>query len=76
VWVRQAGAIGTVDPGTNVAGFERRSPFLTHPIFNTIHSETEMMRYCKYLEVGFARTGHRTALLPLQLCHSFTVLQL
>ena len=28
----------------------RTSPFLTHEIFNTYHSETEMMRYMKYLE--------------------------
>jgi glycine dehydrogenase len=28
----------------------RTSPFLTHPIFNTHHSETKMMRYIKSLE--------------------------
>ncbi|WP_127130131.1 aminomethyl-transferring glycine dehydrogenase [Pseudoflavitalea rhizosphaerae] len=28
----------------------RTSPFLTHPVFNTHHSETQMMRYIKYLE--------------------------
>ena len=28
----------------------RTTPFLTHPIFNTFHSETEMMRYIKRLE--------------------------
>ena len=28
----------------------RSSPFLTHPVFNTHHSETEMMRYLKSLE--------------------------
>ncbi len=30
--------------------FERKSSFLTHPIFNTYHSETELMRYIKRLE--------------------------
>jgi len=30
--------------------FERKSEFLTHPIFNIHHSETEMMRYIKKLE--------------------------
>jgi glycine dehydrogenase len=29
----------------------RTSPFLTHPIFNSYHSETEMMRYIKKLEI-------------------------
>lgn len=28
----------------------RRSPYLTHPVFNTHHSESEMMRYMKWLE--------------------------
>jgi glycine dehydrogenase len=28
----------------------RNSPFLTHPVFNTHHSESEMMRYIKLLE--------------------------
>lgn len=32
------------------AGLERESAFLTHPVFNTHHSETEMMRYIKSLE--------------------------
>jgi glycine dehydrogenase len=31
-------------------GLTRTSPFLTHPVFNTHHSETEMMRYIKQLE--------------------------
>jgi len=28
----------------------RKSAFMTHPVFNTYHSETEMMRYLKQLE--------------------------
>ncbi|HET6826636.1 MAG TPA: aminomethyl-transferring glycine dehydrogenase [Amnibacterium sp.] len=31
------------------AGLGRTSAFLTHPVFNTFHSETAMMRYLKYL---------------------------
>ncbi|MES2774247.1 MAG: aminomethyl-transferring glycine dehydrogenase [Bacteroidota bacterium] len=30
--------------------YTRTSPFLTHPVFNTHHSESEMMRYLKSLE--------------------------
>jgi glycine dehydrogenase len=37
----------TVEYPTGVA---RTSPFLTHPVFNTHHSETEMMRYLRGLE--------------------------
>ena len=29
---------------------ERKSAYLTHPVFNSYHSETEMMRYIKKLE--------------------------
>ncbi len=32
------------------AELQRKSDFLSHPIFNTYHSETEMMRYIKKLE--------------------------
>ncbi|GAB2822439.1 aminomethyl-transferring glycine dehydrogenase [Ferruginibacter profundus] len=32
------------------ASLTRTSEFLTHPLFNTHHSETEMMRYIKFLE--------------------------
>jgi glycine dehydrogenase len=32
------------------AGLKRQSPFLTHPVFNTHHSESQMMRYIKSLE--------------------------
>lgn len=38
--------------GTNAlpAGLTRKSSFLTNPVFNTHHSETEMLRYIKRLE--------------------------
>ncbi len=35
---------------TFTENFRRTSAFLTHPVFNTYHSETEMMRYLKQLE--------------------------
>jgi glycine dehydrogenase len=31
-------------------GLRRTTPFCTHPVFNTHHSETEMLRYLKKLE--------------------------
>lgn len=35
---------------TVIGGFARTSSYLTHPNFNTHHSETEMLRYLKKLE--------------------------
>lgn len=35
---------------SNFNGLKRTTSFLIHPIFNTYHSETEMMRYIKKLE--------------------------
>jgi glycine dehydrogenase len=38
------------DKNTETAITRRKSPILSHPIFNRYHSETEMMRYIKSLE--------------------------
>ena len=46
-----AGAINYADALTNIPEFATRtSTYLTHPIFNTYHSESKMMRYLKSLE--------------------------
>lgn len=45
---------GTVSPNGQEVKWpdvlKRKSPFLTHPVFNTHHSEHEMLRYIKRLE--------------------------
>ncbi|HEY4217487.1 MAG TPA: aminomethyl-transferring glycine dehydrogenase [Gemmatimonadaceae bacterium] len=46
--------------------FARTTPFLTHPVFNSYHSETEMLRYLKRLEnMDLSLT---TSMIPLGSC--------
>lgn len=45
---------------------KRNTPFLTHPIFNTYHSETELMRYIKKLELKDLSLNR--AMIPLGSC--------
>jgi glycine dehydrogenase len=47
-------------------GLGRTSAFLTHPVFNTHHSETEMMRYIRGLERK--DIGLDTSMIPLGSC--------
>jgi glycine dehydrogenase len=46
--------------------FARTSPFLTHPVFNTHHSETEMLRYMRSLEAKDLSLTH--SMIPLGSC--------
>jgi glycine dehydrogenase len=62
-------AAGELDEETagRVAGaFERRTPFLLHPVFNTHHSETEMLRYLRKLESRDLSLVH--SMIPLGSC--------
>src|SRR5687768_8248766 len=54
--------------GTIVApsALRRTSPYLTHPVFNTHHSETKMMRYIRRLERK--DLGLDTSMIPLGSC--------
>jgi glycine dehydrogenase len=45
---------------------ERRSSFLTHPVFNQYHSETEMLRYIRKLEGRDLSLTH--SMIPLGSC--------
>jgi glycine cleavage system P protein (glycine dehydrogenase) len=47
-------------------GLTRTSGFLTHPVFNTHHSETQMMRYIRSLERK--DIGLDTSMIPLGSC--------
>jgi len=48
------------------AALIRKSPFLTHPVFNSHRSETEMMRYIRSLERK--DVGLDTSMIPLGSC--------
>ena len=47
---KQAMAIEQLDESTIPTAFARDTEFLTHEVFNSYHSETELMRYIKKLE--------------------------
>ncbi|MEH6629042.1 MAG: aminomethyl-transferring glycine dehydrogenase [Motiliproteus sp.] len=54
-----------IDAGTP-EGMRRSSEFLTHPVFNRYHSETEMLRYLKRLENKDFSLTH--GMIPLGSC--------
>ncbi|MGH7657249.1 MAG: aminomethyl-transferring glycine dehydrogenase, partial [Gemmatimonadales bacterium] len=57
-----AGSVESAIPTT----LRRTSPFLTHPVFNTHHSETEMLRYLHRLESRDLSLN--SAMIPLGSC--------
>jgi glycine dehydrogenase len=60
-----AGPVGTLEIAYP-AHLRRTSAFLTNPVFNTHHSETEMMRYIRSLERK--DIGLDTSMIPLGSC--------
>jgi len=53
-------------PGRIPRDLQRSTPFMTHPVFNTHRSETQMMRYIKSLERK--DIGLDTSMIPLGSC--------
>jgi glycine dehydrogenase len=62
----EAGKLLSLVPDRFPADLRRTSTFLTHPVFNTHHSETEMMRYIRSLERK--DIGLDTSMIPLGSC--------
>jgi glycine dehydrogenase len=46
--------------------FKRQSPYLTHPVFNSYHSETELLRYIHHLQSKDLSLTH--SMIPLGSC--------
>ena len=63
---RSAAAASPAVERPYLAGLARTSTFLEHPVFNSHHSETEMMRYIRSLERKDVGLG--TSMIPLGSC--------
>jgi len=59
-------ALGTGVDARYDERFARTTPFMTHPVFNSYHSETEMLRYLKRLESK--DLSLTTSMIPLGSC--------
>ncbi len=60
------GELPALDLDNVPKAFRRESPFLTHPVFNTHHTETEMLRYIRRLESR--DLSLTTSMIPLGSC--------
>ncbi|KAH8689893.1 glycine dehydrogenase [Talaromyces proteolyticus] len=56
----------SISPVSIPATLERTSPYLTHPVFNTYHSETSMLRYIYHLQSKDLSLVH--SMIPLGSC--------
>lgn len=57
---------GSFEPGDYPEPFNRTSPYLDHPVFNSYRSETEMLRYIRRLESR--DLSLTTSMIPLGSC--------
>ena len=57
---------GSFEPDAYPGGLGRTTPFLEHPVFNSHHSETEMLRYIRRLESR--DLSLTTSMIPLGSC--------
>lgn len=55
-----------ISPVSIPASLERTSSYLTHPVFNSYHSETDMLRYIHHLESKDLSLAH--SMIPLGSC--------
>lgn len=66
VGIAQDLGINTHQPALIPEGFKRTTPYLTQPVFNTYHSETEMLRYIHHLQSKDISLAH--SMIPLGSC--------
>ncbi len=58
--------IDSEDASSITSSFARNTPFMTHPTFNSYHSETEMLRYMMRLQAKDLSLAH--SMIPLGSC--------
>lgn len=58
--------ITATQPAAIPEGFQRTTPYLEHPVFNTYHSETEMLRYIHHLQTKDLSLAN--SMIPLGSC--------
>ena len=66
VGITQDLGLNTRQPSLIPEGFKRTTPYLTQPVFNTYHSETEMLRYIHHLQSKDISLAH--SMIPLGSC--------